>query len=466
MESQLESSSPLPSGNTGGIKDSILEPLTNSNFSPPPIPLKLFKLLTKKIFAVQSQNKQQNIDFSDVIIPTPIIQIKEAIDKSDVAWNDLGTARGGSSGSSYDPSELGKRVQAIKDSIPDYITLTDGLKPPELLDKNSKVEMESLFINTSHVSTKSLNCGYRATRMLSNKKRKGPNGLPIRTLQTLSDDSTIDNDELMIKVNFYCPKKLSQRKNLHINSEFPEIASQYLFYGSQTLASLRDAIYCWEDTFDKLRSKRANSRKRGRSKKSTGGEGTQAIVGKDVSFFIEGVFYNSAALEANANDDTECGSSNGNRISKAIIDYLMEVPGRVKHIGVNDVVTCSPKTIEEVKLEDITIRLNVPYVFIHRNGCEHVFTFSDVRSHQPDFDEKATTKYPIKLFEKLRERKFCQVCDDKYAEYECHDDMYAGVLPFLYCHDCFDEVQRLRSGKKYRYNAQTFMAHPYVHEVE
>ena len=91
MESQLESSSPLPSGNTGGIKDSILEPLTNSNFSPPPIPLKLFKLLTKKIFAVQSQNKQQNIDFSDVIIPSPIIQIKEAIDKSDVAWNELGS---------------------------------------------------------------------------------------------------------------------------------------------------------------------------------------------------------------------------------------------------------------------------------------------------------------------------------------------------------------------------------------
>ena len=139
MESQLESSSPLPSGNTGGIKDSILEPLTNSNFSPPPIPLKLFKLLTKKIFAVQSQNKQQNIDFSDVIIPSPIIQIKEAIDKSDVAWNELGTARGGSSGSSYDPSELGKRVQAIKDSIPDYITLTDGLKPPELLDKNTRL---------------------------------------------------------------------------------------------------------------------------------------------------------------------------------------------------------------------------------------------------------------------------------------------------------------------------------------
>ena len=130
MASQLESPLSLPSGNTGGIKDSILEPLTNSNFSPPPIPLKLFKLLTKKIFAVQSQYKQQNIDFSDVIIPSPIIQIKEAIDKSDAAWNELGTARGGSSGSSYDPSELGKRVQAIKDSIPDYITLTNGLKPP------------------------------------------------------------------------------------------------------------------------------------------------------------------------------------------------------------------------------------------------------------------------------------------------------------------------------------------------
>ena len=137
--------------------------------------------MTKKIFAVQSQNKQQNIDFSDVIIPKPIIQIKEAIDKSDVAWNELGTARGGSSGSSYDPSELGKRVQAIKDSIPDYITLTNGLKPPELLDSNNKIEMESLFINTSHVFTKTRNRGYRATRMLSSKKRKGHSGLPTRT---------------------------------------------------------------------------------------------------------------------------------------------------------------------------------------------------------------------------------------------------------------------------------------------
>ena len=280
-------------------------------------------------------------------------------------------------------------------------------------------------------------------------KRGEDSGLPTRTTQTLSDDSTIDNDELMIKVNFYCPKKLSQRSNLRINSKYPQIASQYLFYGTQTLASLRDAIYCWEDTFDKARSERAKSRKRRRSKNLPVVKALYQC-GKDVSFFIEGVFYNSAALEANANDDSECGSSNGNRISKAIIDYLMEVPGRVKHIGVNDVVTCSPKTIEEVKLEDITIRLNVPYVFIHRSGCEHVFTFSDVRSHQPDFDEKATTKYPIKLFEKLRERNFCQVCDDKYAEYECHDDIYAGNLPFFYCHDCFDEVQIVRSGKAYR----------------
>ena len=82
-------------------------------------------------------------------------------------------------------------------------------------------------------------------------------------------------------------------------------------------------------------------------KKSTGESNSTNWWQRRV-IFIEGVFYNSAALEANANDDTECGSSNGNRISKAIIDYLMEVPGRVKHIGVNDVVTCSPKTIEEV----------------------------------------------------------------------------------------------------------------------
>ena len=147
-----------------------------------------------------------------------------------------------------------------------------------------------------------------------------------------------------------------------------------------------------------------------------------------MSFFIEGVFYNSVVLEANANEDSEYGSSNDNRISKAIIDYLMEVPGRVKHIGVNDVVKCSPKTIEDVKLEDITIRLNVPYVFIHRNGCEHVFTFSDVRSHQPDLMKRRRRSIQLN-YSKIKRAEFCQVCDVKYAEYECHDDIYAGSPP-------------------------------------
>ena len=122
--------------------------------------------------------------------------------------------------------------------------------------------------------------------------------------------------------------------------------------------------------------------------------------------------------------------------------------------------------MDKIKFEDLTIRLNVPYVFFHRNGCEHIFTFSDVRTFQPDFDKHDATKYPINLFEKLRHKHFCDVCEVKYAEYECHDDIFGGMLPCFYCNVCYNEVQSTKNGKGFRKNSKSFVVHPYVHDVE
>ena len=62
-------------------------------------------------------------------------------------------------------------------------------------------------------------------------------------------------NEIMIQINIYCSKKLRKtpsKLKRRINSQYPALSSQYLFYGSQKLSSLRDVIYCWEISYDKL----------------------------------------------------------------------------------------------------------------------------------------------------------------------------------------------------------------------
>ena len=506
----------------------IFEPfIDNFNFQPKTIPLKWFKILNEKINLNQQSSSSQPLDFSDVIIPTPASQVKEAIDKSDVAWNELGTARNRTDGTPYDPSQLEDRVNEIKNSIPNYVNLKKTLKP-SILSKNFFVEpMESIFVGTdNHLE---LN-GFRLPTMKIEKKRKrnnmnehpsgrnnnnnNNNNSRRRSITTTTTSTTtsrigtsgqniMKKNEIMIQINIYCSKKLRKtpsKLKRRINSQYPALSSQYLFYGSQKLSSLRDVIYCWEISYDKLNLKR---RKKSSSNKKTT---SPAIIYKynspedlDIkagpsSLFIEGTFYNHdiSGLE----DDNGIVSSNTSRstttttttttttssstinhrplsnnnteniFSKHIIEYLNELPGRVKHIDANENIQCSEKTMEEITFEDLTIRLNVPYVFLHRNGCEHVFTISDVRSFQPEFDDDDMTTYPINLFEKLRHKKFCNVCEEKYAESECHDDLYAGNLPSFYCNECYDEVQLRSSGRNYRTNSRTFVAHPYVHEIE
>ena len=70
-------------------------------------------------------------------------------------------------------------------------------------------------------------------------------------------------------------------------------------------------------------------------------------------------------------------------------------------------------------------------MFSYIGAVASMSLLSDVRSHQPDFDDDEVS---VKLFEKLR-AEICQVCETSML------NMNATTIcmlesSFLYCHDC------------------------------
>jgi len=200
------------------------------------------------------------------------------------------------------------------------------------------------------------------------------------------------------------------------------LSEEFMVLGSSTLTELRDRLYCLSD-------------------QHADGLPSPSLSTKSGYFFIENVFYN------------DMRNPNNIDYSRTVIEW-----GNTHREWLGMVVSCR---MEQTKFEDLTIRLNTPYLYVHQGNCEHFFVFTELRLFAPDLDNTNRKAYPVHMFQcKIRRRK-CRICDIYPAKYVTFSDKLSPENPCFFCDFCYRPFHYTPEGQlKY----SDYEVYNYYHE--
>lgn len=222
---------------------------------------------------------------------------------------------------------------------------------------------------------------------------------------------------------------------LTINVYFPAVFDKFnytrphmtlLMTGSHTLAELRDAICCISDL--QVCGEFSNNP-----------DMVPDFVSKDhyksAFFFFEGVFYNDMRFP-------ECQD-----ISLTTIEWAKS----------RNFPPYTQGTMEDTRLEDLTVKVGFPYLYCHQGDCEHLVIITDVRLiHRNDcLDNKL---YPLLLHKDRVDTQKCAVCYLYIGRWTTTNDEFAPSDPCLFCDKCFRMLHYDSQGNK----LGSFLAYPYI----
>lgn len=216
-------------------------------------------------------------------------------------------------------------------------------------------------------------------------------------------------EDTIISLHFYYPYKYEPDKtNFQI-----KFCQEYLVLGSQKLSVLRDKIYCsaQDGPFCEISENPTAER--------------APVEDNSAFFFITDTFYNDFSRPA-AKD-----------YSSTIIEWAKTI---------DDIDDLKVATMDEVKFEDLTVRLGYPQLYQHYGNCEHIFVFSDVRLLQPS-DVLQRSKYPfLKTIANVRCR-ICFICGVNRVKYLVRGCNKQITDPTFYCQMCLSSYLYV-DGKK------------------
>ena len=65
--------------------------------------------------------------------------------------------------------------------------------------------------------------------------------------------------------------------------------------------------------------------------------------------------------------------------------------------------------MQSTRFIDLKLRLNCPYLYVHRGDCQHILMFSELRLLHAE-DRRNATAYPLQTFQSRIHRMKCRVC--------------------------------------------------------
>ncbi|RHZ80572.1 hypothetical protein Glove_134g246 [Diversispora epigaea] len=209
----------------------------------------------------------------------------------------------------------------------------------------------------------------------------------------------VNTPEVILSVAFYNQNKPSTRMQ------------EFLVLGNQPLTALRDAFYCLRDFYKVTPWEKPtqNSIVNSTEKKTSSSY-----------FFIEKVFYNDLR-DPRAID-----------YSKNVIDWVKE-NDRYKQRGLG---LYTYKKMENVKFNELSIRLNHPYLFVHQGNCQHAIIFRDLRIMQ-SYDDPDASAYPKAIFKGKINRHKCRMCMQRPTLLVTINDFLSGESPAYFCDRCY-----------------------------
>ncbi|KAF9357183.1 small nuclear RNA activating complex, polypeptide 3 [Mortierella sp. AD094] len=121
--------------------------------------------------------------------------------------------------------------------------------------------------------------------------------------------------------------------------------------------------------------------------------------------------------------------------SQVILDWVNSNPERKESPGFCDL---QKKYMHDTLIQDLSIRLNHPYLLVHQGNCEHIMMFRDLRIFNEKHDEPNRFRYPKATFKSKPIRHKCRMCNTNQAFYVTVDDRLAGETPCYFCKPCYD----------------------------
>ncbi|KAG0217126.1 hypothetical protein BGX33_011329 [Mortierella sp. NVP41] len=121
--------------------------------------------------------------------------------------------------------------------------------------------------------------------------------------------------------------------------------------------------------------------------------------------------------------------------SQKIMDWVAEKPERKRERGFRNL---KKKYMHDIQIQDLSIRLNQPYLLVHQGDCEHILMFRDLRLYSQRHDDLNRLSYPLMVFKSKTTSHMCRMCNINKAYYVTVDDRLAGETPCYFCEQCYD----------------------------
>uniref|UniRef100_A0A0K0F096 snRNA-activating protein complex subunit 3 n=1 Tax=Strongyloides venezuelensis TaxID=75913 RepID=A0A0K0F096_STRVS len=250
-----------------------------------------------------------------------------------------------------------------------------------------------------------------------------------RTYPKVNDDLP---EDFVVTVSFFRPmmnkwKRPNYPKRIvHFVEE-----KKYQFRGDNTLLDLRDTILC---SWDLVNTKPA-------SNEFLQPEECFGTLIPSSFLFIHDTFY------------IDLCRPNAKNLAAEYKKFFDKKP----HLFVEEL---KIKSMVDVKLKNLTFRLNTPYVYVHMGGnCEHTFNFNDIRLITSN-DYQQLETYPIIRFDLMKIRR-CNYCRKPPPCFIILEDNISPKLPALCCQFCFDYLFADKEGIK----KENVIAYHYVDKL-
>ncbi|KAJ8714766.1 hypothetical protein PYW07_002991 [Mythimna separata] len=229
--------------------------------------------------------------------------------------------------------------------------------------------------------------------------------------------------DILYRVRVYRPYVYNQTKDRFTRTRHSVFCCDIMLTGRNKLSDLRDRFVCHND-FDM------------RVDVSNHPDMLPSAKAKEVFpsgfLFINNVFY----------VDTREGC----------VDYSEPIRewARKKELGV-----FPKRDMCAVRLEELTLKLGYPEVYVHQGNCEHVFLFSEIRLLNPT-DPLRLYNYPCSTAIAQNQTVYCTTCAEFSAKWIVVGCNRVPFDPAFFCDTCFRQYlyidgQKIGEFKAYSY---------------
>ncbi|KAI9292838.1 hypothetical protein K502DRAFT_325619 [Neoconidiobolus thromboides FSU 785] len=241
--------------------------------------------------------------------------------------------------------------------------------------------------------------------------------------EVVCKEDQLTEDNFIYAIDLYQSKKKPYSKY-----------QSFLMYDEQTLCELRDKFYCISDFLaystieDEKRLEKMLDESLLPNVINVNRKNELDTFDKKTSpsfFFIENIFYNDN--RSNLNQD----------LSKPLIQWS-QIINKQNQKNNLPLFHYSAEDMSQVKLKDIQLRLNQPYLFYHQNHCQHLFLFRKIRKFNPMLDKANKSLYPVFTYKSRLRKMICRACGLFQANHITLNDKLSGANPCLFCDHCYE----------------------------